>query len=136
MEVLIMKRYFNQETADTAKSYMSCIKRTADDYDIAFAYDYETMFHYIDRALYNDVTVEKEAESSINRLFDEAIPRILNSTLITEEDFMLTQRFADKLKKIFEDSIITDETARRNEIPKSSASIRAEALLKQLEALA
>ena len=134
-----MKRHFKQEQADNARSYISCIKRTADDYDIAFAYDYETMFHNVDRALYNlvyDATEEKVVDESISKLFDEAIPRILNSTLITEEDFTSIKGFEAKLKKIFEESVSNETAKSEYHIPESTASIRGKALLKQLEALA
>ena len=135
MEVLIM-RYFNQETAESARCDISLIRRASQDYDMMFIYDYDSMFYWIDRALSNDVytkTEEKAVDDHIERFFNEAIPRLKNRM---GESFTSTQTLVNQLKKIFEDSIITDETARRNEIPESDASIKARALLKQLEALA
>lgn len=130
-----MKRYyFNQETADAAKSYISCIKRTADDYDMMFASDFDSMFHWIDRALDNADTTTA-IEESISKLFNEAIPRILETPLMTEEDYTSIKRFEAKLKKIFEESI-SETTRNEYRIPESDASIKARKLLKQLEALA
>ena len=133
-----MTRHFDIESADSARCDISLIRRASQDYDMMFIYDYDSMFYWLDRAICNLIytkTEEKEVESSINKLFNEAIPRLKNKM---GESFASTQTLVNQLEKIFKDSIIdTDETARNEyHIPESDASIKARKLLKQLEALA
>ena len=134
-----MKRYyFNQESAESAKCDISLIRRASQDYDMAFIYDYDSMFYWLDRALSNLIYTKTEeviVDEYVEKFFNEAIPRLKNRM---GESFASQTLLVNQLKKIFEESIVvdTDETARRNEIPETDASRKARKLLKQLEALA